>query len=76
MITAALTELLAREPFRPFALHVSDGMQITVDRREQITVTHGGRIAVVTGYDESESIVALDLVALVEVFPPKRRGGP
>ena len=57
----------AQRPFRPCRLVLSDNTEIHVEKPDQVKHKPGDRIAVVIGSYGEESIIDLDLVALIEV---------
>ena len=67
MTSQALAGLLIRQPFRPFYFVLSDNTEIHVEKPDQVKHKPGDRIAVVIGSYGEESIIDLDLVALIEV---------
>jgi hypothetical protein len=71
MTRAAFASLLLRQPFRPFTVHVNrDEYGIDVDRPEQVHSEPGDRIVRIES-GSHEYIIDLDLVAMIEVKPPK-----
>ncbi len=66
MQTQQLRESLKNEPFRPFRMHLADGRSLRVVHPEQVSVSPGGRTAVVWLGDESSQIVDVMLVTSLE----------
>ena len=71
MTSQALASLLISQPFRPFAIVLSDNTEITVEKPEQVKHETRSRTVTVVHSDLCESIIDLDLVALIDVKPPK-----
>jgi hypothetical protein len=67
MTSAAVAQLLLRHPFQPFYFVLGDNTEVHVDRAEKVRHKPGERIAYVTHPDGDESIIDLELVALVVV---------
>jgi hypothetical protein len=77
MTSAALAGLLLRQPFQPFCFVLGDNTEIHVERANQVKHEPGNRIVTVMWPEGGESIIDLDLAAMIEVKAPKpRRSGP
>ena len=71
MTINSLREVLDKVPFRPFAIRLADGRSLEVPHPDFITVTGGGRTAIVSSQVEKRySIVDLLLVTELEVRIP------
>ena len=59
----ALNAFLKRDPFRPFAISLTSGSRIEVDRPDAVTIRNGLVVHVspdqVTSYFDHESVVSL-----------------
>ena len=68
MTINSLREVLYAVPFQPFVIRLADGRSVEVPHPDFITVTGGGRTAIVSNQaKESFSIVDLLLVTQLEV---------
>lgn len=67
MTSQVLAGLLLRQPFRPFRFMFSDNIEVHFERPEEVKHEPGDRIATVAGSYGAESIIDLDLMALIEV---------
>ncbi|HUY88101.1 MAG TPA: hypothetical protein VMV10_05175 [Pirellulales bacterium] len=56
-------ELLDAQPFQPFSIHLADGREVPVLRREFIMAAPSGRIIVVCQPDDSLDFIDLPSVA-------------
>jgi hypothetical protein len=67
-------------PFQPFTIHMADGREIRVPRREFLSHSPSGRTVIVYHEDETFSIIDLLLVTELKVRngaaagPKKRKG--
>jgi hypothetical protein len=61
-------------PFRPFTIHLADGRSFTIQHRDFVSQSPGGRTIIVYGDDESFSILDLYLVTELEVHAPTDPG--
>lgn len=83
MTRNAIREVIEREPFQPFLIHLADGRDIPVVSREFMASAPSGRTIVVFQPDDKMHIIDLLLVTDVEVAtgngrkkrPQKRDGG-
>ena len=66
MTKEAIHTTLNSQPFRPFALRLTDGSLVSVPHPEFIAVSQGGRTAVVFTEGEKFSILDLGLVMAIE----------
>ena len=66
MTSERLNEMLATQPFRPFALRLADGELVRVDHPEFIARSPSGRTVVVFGSDDSMMILDQFLVTSLE----------
>jgi hypothetical protein len=62
------------QPFQPFVMHLADGRNLPVARREFLAISPVGRTVLVFQPDESFDIVDLSLVTDLEVGLPPRTG--
>jgi hypothetical protein len=67
MTIEKIRELYHAEPFQPFILHLADGRQLEVVRREYLSMAVSGRTIYVTQPDDSFNIVDLLLVTDLEL---------
>ena len=63
------------EPFAPFVLHLADGREIPVPRRDFLCVFPSGRMVIVIQPDESFNIVDTLLVTDLDFMPASRGNG-
>ena len=63
------------QPFRPFTLHLADGRQISVARREFLALSPSGRTVIVYRPDESFNVVDMLLVTDLEFKPESGKRG-
>ena len=76
MTKEAIHNALHTVPFKPFSLRLADGKLIPVPHSDFITLSQGGRTAIVLGEGENFSIVDLGLVTALELGPlPVKPGG-
>jgi hypothetical protein len=68
-----LQDLVRAAPFRPFALRLADGSQITIGHPEWIAL-RGGRTAVVLDPDDRVHLIDVMLAIKIEVDPPVPAG--
>ena len=66
MTKEAIHTTLHAQPFRPFALRLTDGTLVAVPHPEFMAVSQGGRTAVVFTEGEKFSILDLGLVTAIE----------
>jgi hypothetical protein len=66
MTKEAILKTVHANPFRPFSLRLTDGLLLRVPHPDFITVTQGGRTAIVLGEGEDFSIIDLALVTAIE----------
>ena len=59
--------LLGANPFRPFVLHLPSGKTVEVPHRDFAAISPTGRILVVLGENDSETILDVALVERAEV---------
>ncbi len=59
--------LLGANPFRPFVLHLPSGKTVEVPHRDFAAISPTGRLLVVLGEEDSETIVDVALVERAEV---------
>jgi len=69
MTIERLRELYNAEPFRAFVLHLADGREIPVHRREFIAAAPSGRTIVVYQPDDRTNLIDLLLVTDIEISP-------
>ena len=62
-----IRQLHRAQPFQPFVMHLADGRQAPVHRRESMALSPSGRTVLVYQPDDSLEIVDLLLVASLEV---------
>ncbi len=62
-----LRSLRAASPFRPFTIHLAGGRSLRVPHRDFVSVSPGGRTAIVYQAEEAFSILDLLLVAELSV---------
>lgn len=55
------------QPFRPFALHLTDGRQFRIEHPEFLLQSRSGRTVVIESTDDSFEIIDLLLVTSIEV---------
>jgi hypothetical protein len=67
MTKEAVNNTLHAQPFKPFALRLTDGSLIPVPHPDFIAVTQGGRTAIVLAEGENFKIVDLALVTALEL---------
>jgi len=67
MTRDAVYSTLHAQPFKPFALRLTDGSLVFVPHPEFMVVSQGGRTAVVNTEGEKFSIVDLALVTAIEL---------
>jgi hypothetical protein len=70
MTVDQLRSLRDGNPFQPFALHLAGGRTLRVPHRDFISISPGGRTAIVYQSEEAFSIVDLLLVNELSVEPP------
>ena len=75
MTIEKIKDLCNAEPFRPFALHLPDGREVSVKHPDFVAFSPTGRILIVVHEDESESIIDPMLVSDVTVKERARRNG-
>ncbi len=73
MTSEALAEMLHRQPFRPFRIHLADGRFLDVVHQDSLARSPGGRTAVVYKSDETFEVIDLLLVSSLEVVNGKGR---
>ncbi|MDE3066162.1 MAG: hypothetical protein KGJ60_01280 [Verrucomicrobiota bacterium] len=66
MTKDAVQQVLRREPFQPFSFRLTDGKLIPVPHPEFLSISPGGRTAIVFHGEEQFSIVDLGLVTAIE----------
>lgn len=69
MTREAVFSTLHAQPFKPFALRLTDGSLVPVPHPDFIVLSQGGRTAVNTG-GESFAIIDLGLVTAIEPGSP------
>ena len=67
MTAERIRGLLSANPFRPFVLHLPSGQTVEVPHRDFAAISPTGRILVVLGEHDSETIVDVALVERAEV---------
>ena len=67
MTAERIRGLLGAEPFRPFVLYLPSGKPVQVPHRDFAAISPTGRILVVLGSDDSETIVDVALIEGAEV---------
>ena len=67
MTRDAVYSTLHSQPFKPFALRLTDGSLVPVPHPEYMVVSKGGRTAIVNTEGEKFSIVDLGLVTAIEI---------
>ncbi len=67
MTAERIRGLLGANPFRPFVLHLPSGKTVEVPHRDFAAISPTGRILVVLGEEDSETIVDIGLVERAEV---------
>jgi len=70
MTKEAVNDVVNLQPFKPFALRLTDGSRVTVPHRDFILISQGGRTAIVNTEGEKLSIVDLALGAANESNSP------
>lgn len=60
-------EVVSRQPFRPFTIHLADGERVRVVSREFVASSPSGRTIVVFDAEDRMSIIDLLLVTKLEV---------
>jgi len=68
--------LLEAQPFRPFAIHLSDGGELVVNHPEFLATSPAGDIAIVFRPEGGFNIVDIDLGTDLEVKADARRPNP
>lgn len=61
-----LRERLQASPFRPFTIHMANGRSLHVRHPEMLSVSPGGRSAVVWSGEESFDVIDVMLVTSLE----------
>ena len=70
-------KMLKATPFRPFRIRYGSGREIPVRHPELVTLSPGGRTAIVWRPDESEeSFEVLDVLLIETLDPIDGHGGP
>jgi len=69
MTIEKIRELFSTQPFRPFIVHLADGREVPVHRRDFIMAVPSGRTAIVCQPDDAVNIIDLLLVTGVELKP-------
>ena len=67
MTIEKIRDLPDLQPFRPFLMHLADGREIPVHRRELIIAAPSGRTLVVVQPDDKMHIIDLPLVTDIEL---------
>ncbi len=67
MTAERIRGLLSANPFRPFVLRLPSGKTVDVPHRDFAAISPTGRILVVLGEEDSETIVDVALVERAEV---------
>jgi hypothetical protein len=68
MTAEQLRAMRTATPFRPFTIHLADGRSYTIQHRDFVSQSPGGRTIIVYHSDESFSIVDLYLVTELQVI--------
>ena len=67
MTAERIRGLLGADPFRPFVLHLPSGKTVEVPHPDFAAISPTGRILVVLGEQDSETIVDIALIEKAEI---------
>jgi len=67
MTKETIRDTLDARPFKSFSLRLTDGSLISVPHADFLTLTQGGRTAIILGEGEHFSIVDVGLITAIEV---------
>ena len=67
MTAAKVREIMNAEPFRPFRFHLPSGAAVRVPHPDHIAISPTGRIVIVLGESESETILDVGLIERIEM---------
>jgi hypothetical protein len=75
MTVERIRQACSEQPFRPFTLHLADGLEVEVPHRDFMAVGPGGRTILVYRPDESYHVVDLLLVTDLHISPLSKSNG-
>jgi hypothetical protein len=68
MTSSAVAQLLLRQPFQPFTIHLPDDMDVMVDEPSQVHLQRGSQIIIVKTKDGAEIIIDLHLIPHITIY--------